>query len=114
MSTKTYTAQTDETMEGFLDTLTGFDELAIAHHFDGFDPYAHAEQKPVMTMRVLIFVHQLRKDTAEGFVSPTQAKQVAMAMPLAEAFAYFVDDEGTDLNPETMETPAGEGPSAVE
>ncbi|HTW15132.1 MAG TPA: hypothetical protein VMF51_08380 [Nocardioides sp.] len=108
MSAKTYEPQSPETLEGFLDTLTGFDEIAIAKHFDGLDPYTDGEAKPIQVMRALVFVDQRRK----GLNDP-DARQVALALTIAAVNAYFTDETTEAIDPASMETPSGEGEPAA-
>lgn len=104
-----YETQSPETVEGFMDTLTGFDELAITKHFDGLDIYADGERKGVLVIRALVFVDQRRHGLTD-----INAHTAAMDMPLGAVTAYFTDETTEEIDPESMETPSGEGEPAAD
>ena len=90
-----------------VESLTGFDELAIQKHM-GVDPYSDAERKPMAVIRALIFIQHRRDGLKDA-----EAKEAAMSMPMREVEDFFADEED-EIDPENPETPSGEGsaPSA--
>lgn len=96
-------SQTELTADELTETITGYDEEAIAREFGGFDLYADAEAKPVTMLRALIFVHK-RHDPA---TSDKAAFEGAMGMPLGKVQDYFADDN--EANPADPDTDAGKG-----
>lgn len=90
------------TASEMLQTLTGFEELAIEKHM-GVDPYADGERKPLKVMRALTFVNATRQG-----LDAVKARQQAMDMPMSQVQEQFADEE-PELDPENPETPAGEG-----
>lgn len=83
-------------------TLTGFEELAIEQHMK-VDAYADGARKPMSVMRALVFVQHKRAGAKDA-----EARQSAMEMPMREVQAMFAE-ENPELDPEQPETPAGEG-----
>ena len=96
------------TASEMVQSLTGFEELAIEKHM-GVDPYADGQRKPMAVMRALVFV--LRK--REG-ASDADARQAAMGMPMGQLRDLFEDEQPEELDPENPETPAGEGSAPSE
>lgn len=90
------------TASEMVQSLTGFEELAIEHHMR-IDPYADGATKPMSVMRALVFV--LRK--REG-MKDTDARQAALSLPMGQLQGLFAE-ETPELDPENPETPAGEG-----
>lgn len=95
--------QVQQTAEEAFDSLTGFDELAIAAQF-GRTVTQLAEQDPTMFGRALVFVVKRRDGASDG-----EAKDAAFEMTLKDLnenfFATPSDDEsGKDKQPE--ESPA--------
>ena len=79
----------------FGDTLTGFDEVAIAGAF-GKTLDAMGEDGGMMGVRALVFVHRRREGDKDG-----AAKKFAMDLPRGEVAAYFAGlgprpDEGDE------------------
>lgn len=91
------------TASEMVQSLTGFEELAIEHHMK-IDPYADGARKPLSVMRALVFV--LRK--REG-LKDHEARQAAMGMPMSEVQGFFAEEGPEDIDPENPETPSGEG-----
>lgn len=87
--------QAETTFEEMSGSLTGFDEIAIEKHFDGFDIYADGERKGVRAMRALVFVHQTREGKP-----PKDAKDYAMGLGLNDVSAYFTEDPAAVLDDE--------------
>lgn len=97
----------DITIEEMTESLTGFDELAIAKHF-GMEWMALGEAKPTSLSRALVFVHLRREGKKDG-----DAYQGAMSMTLREASEYFADAED-DVDPDDPTSESGKdssGPS---
>lgn len=94
------------TANEMLESLTGFDEVAMATHF-GAEALELAEKKPTMLTRALAFVHMTR----EGKPAP-QAKKDAMGLTIRQANDYFQEYED-EVMPEEPVTEQGEGDSAA-
>lgn len=88
--------------EEFSDSLTGYDEIGIAKHFD-LDIYADSETRPVVALRALVFTFMRRNGMEAG-----EAKDYAMKMSVGDAMKFFPDAEkaGADDDPAGN----GEGP----
>lgn len=78
------------TAEEFSGSLTGFEEIAIAKHFD-LDIYGEAETRPMVAIRALVFTDQVRKGETAA-----DAKTYAMSMAGKDAMAYFPDEDPDD------------------
>lgn len=98
---------TDLTMEEFSETITGYEEIAIAKHF-GEDWSTLPETKPTMFMRALIMVDQSRAGK-----NAKDAKDHAMALALKAANEYFAEDP-EEPNPEDPVTDSGKDASPLE
>jgi hypothetical protein len=94
------------TANEMLESLTGYDEQAIAKHF-GAEALELAEKKPTMLARALAFVHMTR----EGKDAAT-AKKEAMGLTIRQANDFFQESED-EVMPEEPVTEAGEGDSAA-
>lgn len=77
----------DITIEEVMESLTGFDEIAIANHF-GAEWMELAEKRPTAYSRALVFVHKRRQG-----LNDHEAKQAALEMPLRDVTSYFKEDE---------------------
>lgn len=98
-------AVTDDTVESFTETLTGFDEIAIEKHM-GIDVYMEAEHKPIKAIRALVFVHRTRAGD-----KPNDARKHALDLPFREVNDYFTDGEADDSDDDEPVTEMGkEGP----
>lgn len=75
------------TMEEYSETITGFEEIAIAKHF-GEDWSTLPESKPTMFMRALIFTDLVREGD-----DPKTAKRRALEMTLKAANEYYAEPE---------------------
>jgi hypothetical protein len=106
-----------QTADEFFNSLTGFDELAIAKQFgQALEHLIPSENKatgqktgsPFLFQRALAFV-----DLRRGGANDRDAFKQAMELSIAEANGYFADDE-PDLDPDDPDTEAGKGsePSA--
>lgn len=94
-----------ETFNEHLDSLTGFEELAIAQHF-GFDITTLLDRSPSMAGRALIFsVHAREKET-----SPSDAYKAAMGLTMREVDDYFAAEE-VEIDEDEPETEQGKDDS---
>lgn len=89
------------TLDEMVESLTGFDELAIEKHFDGFDVYTQGETKSIRAMRALAFV-QFRRDGQ----TDRDALKAAQELPFKALAARFLPDE-PEVDPQAPETPSG-------
>ena len=89
------------TGEEMFESLTGFEEIAIANSFNA-EIGILAENKPTMFLRAMVFTHMVREGQ-----SVKDAKQAAMAMTLKEANAFFLESEEEPM-PEEPVTESGE------
>lgn len=94
------TSATGMTVEEMVESLTGFDEIAIEKHFDGFDIYADGEGKGVRAMRALAFVWQRRQGSNDR-----EALQIAQNLPFKDLSNYFAETESDD--PDDTDTESG-------
>lgn len=99
--------QTDQSVDDLLNSLTGFDELAINKAF-GADVFDLAERQPTMYVRALIFIHFTRAGQDAG-----AAKKASMGMTIKQAQDFFPEGD-EEFDPETPVTEAGkkDAPSA--
>ncbi len=95
------------TAEDMIQSLTGFDEIAIAKHF-GHEWGALIETSPVTFTRALVFVQKRR----DGENDP-DAKNSALSLTLKQVNDFFAEDD-PELNPDEPETASGEGDSLPE
>lgn len=91
-----------QTMQEVLDSITGFDEIAITQAFGRY--FAVLCEDATMLGRAAIFIDQRR-----GGKTDAEAKDIAMSMRMGEVNDYFPDDE--EIDPDAPETPAGEDDS---
>ncbi|KRF19663.1 hypothetical protein [Nocardioides sp. Soil796] len=91
------------TADEFIESLTGFEEIAIAKAF-GDEVFNLAQNKETMFVRALVFVHFKR----EGSNDP-EAKKQALSMTLKAAQSMFADEDDTAVQ---MESGEGETPAA--
>lgn len=96
-------SNTDMSVEEVMESLTGFDEIAMEKHM-GIDVYTQAEAKPVVLMRALVFV-LLRR----GGQSDTDARQRVQEMSVKSVQEFFTDDD--ELMPDEPVTVAGKDDS---
>lgn len=96
-------ARPEVSLEEFLDSLTGYDEIAITQAFGRV--FAVLCEDPTMLARAAIFVHQRR-----GGQTDAQAKATALTMPMREVNGFFPDAE-EEIDPTAPETPEGEDDS---
>lgn len=98
------TAAVDQrpTIEETTDSLTGYDEIAIAKHFGDGKPWTDlAESDPLMFARSLIFVVFSREDG----VKVADAKDRAMKLRVKDVQEFFADDD--EVTPDEPQTEAG-------
>ena len=89
------------TAEEFLDSLTGFDEMAIKKAFgDTITNLSSNDQ--MMFARALVFIAKRREGLADG-----PAKNAALEMTFGEVTRYFAED--VETTPEEPETESGKG-----
>ena len=93
-------AQIDQTAEEVFDSITGFDEIAVATHF-GHTVQALAETDASMFGRALVFVVKRR----EG-LDDVKAREAALGLTLKECNEGFFaepseEEAGKDEPPET-------------
>lgn len=89
------------TADEMVESLTGFDELAIEKHFGGFDIYDDGQTKPTRALRCLAFV-QFRRDGE----TDRDAVKKAQELTFKEVAAMFVEAE-PEIDPDAPETEAG-------
>ena len=89
------------TLDEMVESLTGFDELAIEKHFDGFDVYTQGETKSIRAMRALAFV-QFRRDGE----ADRDALKSALGLSFKDLSSRFLPDE-PEIDPDEPETPSG-------
>jgi hypothetical protein len=91
------------TAEEVTESMTGFDELAVAHHFGEKD---FQDLPGSMALRALVFVHERRN--LDGPETDRDAYQKAMALTIKEAGAYFAEAEEEPM-PDEPVTVVGKG-----
>lgn len=92
-------SESNQSPNDLFESLTGFDEIAIAAHFGdkittlGSRAQEDAEDKdPFTFLRALAFVDKRR---TEG-LNDREAYAAVMGMTIADVQAYFADDEDED------------------
>jgi hypothetical protein len=78
-------SQTEQTLEEVSDSLTGFDEIAIAQQF-GRNVADLAQHDPSMFSRTLLFVVKRRAG-----LSDEEAKNAALGMTMKECADFFAE-----------------------
>lgn len=109
--TQTTTPQTDRTMSEVIDDMTGFDEIAVAKQFNGFNVYDAAGDEiagpknsdMVMLSRVAIFLVKRTEGLADA-----AAYQFAMELPGKRCLGFF-PDEAEELDPDDPTSEPGKG-----
>lgn len=89
------------TIQEVMESLTGFDEIAIEKHFNGFDVYTDGETRSIRAMRALAFVLYRRDGQTDR-----DALTAAQELPFKDLTALFLPDE-PELDPNDPETPSG-------
>lgn len=97
-------ATTQITASEMVESLTGFEEIAIEKHM-GIDPYADGERKPLKVMRALVFI----RATRDG-MDAAKAREHAMSLSMGQVQEQFADDE-PEIDPDAPETEPGKGVS---
>lgn len=93
------------TADEMFDSLTGFDEIAIAKAFD-LEITGLAQHKPTLFLRALVFVDRRRAGADDK-----TAKQASLELPLGQVHDYFVEDP-EDPDPEDPDSEVGKDGSA--
>jgi len=93
------------TVSDMLDSLTGFEEIAIVKHFDR-NIFGLLDTDHTMAGRALVFTAKAREGK-----EARHAKTEAMAMTLKQVDDYFADDENDEAMPDEPVTEAGKGGS---
>lgn len=91
-----------KTFNETLDSLTGYEELAITQHF-GADITTLLETNATFAGRALIFTERTRSGEA-----PKDAKKHAMSLTLKSVNDYFKDDE-PEVDEDDPITASGKG-----
>lgn len=95
-----------ESFDEHLDSLTGYEELAISSRF-GFDIVTLLQRAPSMAGRALIFTAKARDGEAEA------AYKAAMSLPMREVDGYFAPDEA-EVDEDEPETEQGKDDSPAD
>jgi hypothetical protein len=93
----------DQTAEQVFDSVTGFDELAIAQHF-GRTISELAEKDPSMFSRSLVLVAK-RHDGA----TDDEARNAALGMTFGELQAFFAEESVEEVGKDELPEPSPEG-----
>lgn len=93
----------DVTVEDFLDSLTGFDEIAIEKAFGG-EVIDMMQKTPSKALRSLVFIQRRREGMKDA-----DARTSALEMRLGDVQAFFPDDD--EVTPDEPATDAGKGDS---
>lgn len=94
---------TTATVTEAMESLTGFDEIAIEKHM-GYDVYTQPETgntRPMTLMRSLVFVYKRR----DG-LNDVEARKACLDMTAGQVNDYFADDP-EEIDPDDPETEAG-------
>jgi hypothetical protein len=94
----------DLTAEDMFQSLTGFDEIAIAQQFG--EDLAQLRKRPFMFMRTLVFTDLRRHGTRDP-----EARQSALELTMGELEHYFAEDDPAEL-PEDGELGKDEPPAS--
>lgn len=88
--------QTHLTADEMFESLNGYDEIAVARHFDA--EISALRKRPFVFMRALVFVHHRREGLADH-----DAKDAALNLTLRDLDDYFAEavEEINDEEPET-------------
>lgn len=78
-------AETDKTAEEVLDSLTGFDEMAIKQHFGA--PISDLSNDQSMLARALVFVLKRRDGSTDD-----DARNLVLGMSLKDVLGYFSEE----------------------
>jgi hypothetical protein len=98
---------TDQTFDELLDSLTGYDEMAIKSVAKV--PMSHLlETDPILGSRHAIAIHQMRQSGQEGPKSYAAHYKAAMDLPLKDVRTYFAE-EPEDVDPTDPDSESGKG-----
>lgn len=107
-------SKTELTGNEVIDSLSGFDEIAIEKHM-GYDVYTSDEpeygvfrSKPVLLLRCLVFVMERRRG-----LNDVEARKAALDMPASDVKDYFAE-EPDEVDPDDPETEPGKDASVPE
>ena len=89
------------TIDEFVESLTGFDEIAIEKNFDGFDVYTQAETKSIRAMRAMAFVRFRREGQTDR-----DAFKAAQSLPLKDLQAMWIT-AAPEIDPDNPDTESG-------
>ncbi|MDF1705067.1 MAG: hypothetical protein P1U38_09860 [Aeromicrobium sp.] len=94
-------SQTDKTATEVMESLTGFDEIAIAQQF-GSEVLVLGKDRQTAFMRAMVFIDLRRAGSSDA-----EARQDAMSLPLKEVNEYFAADD--EIDADDPDTDAGKG-----
>lgn len=97
-------SQVEMTAEEAFQSLTGFDEIAVARSF-GEEITSMADKRPTMFVRALVFVSLRRQGSSDA-----DAKQAALDMTLGAVNAFFTEAP-EDFDPEEPDSEPGKDSS---
>lgn len=92
-------AATEKTAEEVLDSLTGFDEMAIKQHFGA--PISDLASDQSMLARALVFVLRRRDGSADD-----DARNQVLGMSLKEVLGYFSEESAESGKDEPVSEPS--------
>lgn len=95
-----------QSAEEVMESLTGFDEMAISQHFGRVVSDLVNDQSTLA--RALIFVLNRR----EG-LNDDDARNAALMLPLKEVISFFATDEGAESDEESGKGEPSPGPQLV-
>lgn len=93
------------TADEFFETITGFEEIAIASRF-GAELTDLAQHKPLMFIRALVFAAEARGGDVQDH---GQIKDQVLGMAIRDVQGYFVADD--EVMPDDPETESGKDAS---
>jgi len=97
---------TDTTSEEMFESLTGYDEIAIAKSFDA-EIGSLASKKPTMFLRALVFVDLRRQG-----ISDADAKVAVLDYTLKTCKDYFAENREVDDNEPVTDSGKDDSPLA--
>lgn len=92
-------AATEKTAEEVLDSLTGFDEMAIKQHFGS--PISDLASDQSMLARALVFVLRRRDGNSDD-----DARNQVLGMSLKEVLGYFSEESAESGKDEPVSAPS--------
>lgn len=95
----------DVTVSDFVQSITGFEELAAEKHFERRFGDLVGDEGSSIGGRCLIFLHLTRTEN-----DPVAVKKRVMEMTLSQVNDYFADEpDDVDIEPDEPETELGKG-----